>query len=54
MRGSFNCLVTAKEGCKITYHDRFERKNMDAKALVSGKGSNDRISGLLVKLSTDL
>lgn len=39
---------------KIANLDRFERKKVDGKVLVTRKGSNERISGMLVKLSTDL
>ena len=40
-------------GVKITNLDQFERKKVDGKVLIARKGSNERISGMLVKLSTD-
>lgn len=41
-------------GVKITNLDQFERKKVDGKVLITRKESNERISGTLVKLSTDL
>ena len=41
-------------GVKITNLDQFERKKVDGKILITLKGSNERVSGMLVKLSTDL
>ena len=41
-------------GVKITNLDQFERKQVDGKTLITRKGSNERISGSQVKLSTDL
>ena len=40
-------------GVKITNLDQFERKKVDGKVLITRKGSIERISGMLVKLSTD-
>ena len=40
-------------GVKITNLDQFERKQVESKVLITRKGSNERISGSLVKLSTD-
>jgi hypothetical protein len=40
-------------GVKITNLDQFERKRVDGKVPITRKGSNERISGTLVKLSTD-
>jgi len=40
-------------GVKITNPDQFERKKVDGKTLITRTGSNERISGMLVKLSTD-
>ena len=40
-------------GVKITNLDQFERKKVDGKVLITRQGSNERISGTLVKLSTD-
>ena len=41
-------------GVKITNLNQFERKKVDGKILITLKGSNERVSGMLVKLSTDL
>ena len=41
-------------GVKITNLDQFERKQVDGKTLITRKGSNERISGSQVKLSTDI
>ena len=41
-------------GVKITNLDQLERKQVDGKTLITPKGSNERISGSQVKLSTDL
>ena len=41
-------------GVKITNLDLFERKKVDGKTLITRKASNERISGMLVQLSTDL
>ena len=40
-------------GVKITNLDQRERKQVDGKTLITRKGSNERISGNEVKLSTD-
>ena len=40
-------------GVKITNLDQFERKKVDGKVLITRKGSDERSSGMLVKLSTD-
>jgi len=40
-------------GVKITNLDQFERKKVDGKVVITRKGSNERISGMLAKLSTD-
>ena len=40
-------------GVRITNLDQFERKQVDGKTLITRKGSTERISGMLVKLSTD-
>ncbi|HXT38448.1 MAG TPA: hypothetical protein VN887_00350 [Candidatus Angelobacter sp.] len=40
-------------GVKITNLDQFERKQVDRKILITRKGANERISGMLVKLSSD-
>jgi len=41
-------------GVQITNLGQFERKQVGGKVLITSKGSNERISGMLVKLSTDL
>lgn len=41
-------------GVKINNLDQFERKKVDGKVLITRKGSNERISGTLIELSTDL
>ena len=41
-------------GVGITNLDQFERKKLDGKVIITRKGSNERISGMAVKLSTDL
>jgi len=38
---------------KITNLDQFERKVVDGRTLITRKGSNERISGTVVRLSTD-
>ena len=38
---------------KVINLDQFERKRVDGKVLITRKGTNERISGMLVKLSTD-
>jgi len=40
-------------GVRITNLDQFECKKLDGKTLITRTGSNERISGMLVKLSTD-
>ncbi len=40
-------------GVKVTNLDQFERKKVDGKILITRKGSNQRISGNEVKLSSD-
>ena len=41
-------------GVKVINLDRFERKKVGGKVLITRKGSDERISGMLVKLSSDL
>ncbi len=51
-----SCLEAVRrveEGYRITNLDRFERKNVDGQTLITRKGSNERISGMDVQLSTD-
>ena len=50
------CLETVRrieQGYKITNLDEFERKRVDGKVLITRKGSDERISGSEVKLSSD-
>ena len=40
-------------GARVVNTNEFERRKVDGKVLITRKGSNERISGMLVKLSTD-
>ena len=40
-------------GAHVVNTNEFERKQVDGKTLITRKNSNERISGMLVKLSTD-
>jgi hypothetical protein len=40
-------------GVKVINLAQFERKKVDGKVLITRKGSNKRISGMLARLSTD-
>ncbi len=51
--GCLEAVRRTEEGFKITNLDQFERKKVDGKTLITRKGSNERISGMLVKLSSD-
>ena len=51
--GCQEAVVRYDAGVKITNLDQFERKKVDGKTLITRKGSNERISGMEVKLSTD-
>lgn len=51
--GCLEAVARYDAGVKITNLDQFERKKVDGKVLITRKGSNERISGTLVKLSTD-
>ena len=51
--GCQEAVVRFDAGVKIINLDQFERKKVDGKTLITHKGSNERISGMLVKLSTD-
>ena len=51
--GCLEAVLRHDAGVKITNLDQFERKQVDGKTLITRKGSNERISGTLVKLSTD-
>ena len=51
--GCHEAVARFDSGVKITNLDQFERKKVDGKVLITRRGSNERISGMLVKLSTD-
>ena len=51
--GCLEAVLRHDAGVKITNLDQFERKKVDGKTLITHIGSNERISGLAVKLSTD-
>ena len=51
--GCLEAVARFDAGVKITNLDQFERKKADGKVLITRKGSNERISGTLVKLSSD-
>jgi len=51
-----NCLEAVRrteDGYRIINLDQFERKQVDGKTLITHKGSNMRINGMDVKLSSD-
>jgi hypothetical protein len=52
--GCLEAVLRFDAGVKISNLDQFERKQVDGKTLVTRKGSNQRISGADVKLSSDL
>lgn len=52
--GCLEAVRRTEEGYRITNLDQFERKKVDGKVLITRKGSNERISGLQVKLSSEL
>ena len=52
--GCLEAVARHDAGVKIANLDQFERKKVDGKVLITRKGSNKRIGGMLVKLSTDL
>jgi hypothetical protein len=52
--GCLEAVRRTEEGYKITNLQEFERKKVDGKTLIARKGSNERISGMLVKLSSDV
>lgn len=41
-------------GVKVINLDQFERKNVNGKVLITRQGGDERISGMVVRLSTDL
>lgn len=51
--GCLEAVRRTEEGYTITNLDQFERKKVDGKTLITRKGSNARISGSEVKLSSD-
>lgn len=51
--GCLEAVRRTEEGYRITNLDHYERKNVDGKTLITRKGSNERISGMAVKLSSD-
>ena len=51
--GCLEAVARYDAGVKITNLDQFERKQVDGNTLITRKGSNERISGTEVKLSTD-
>lgn len=51
--GCLEAVRRNEDGFKITNLDQFERKKVDGKTLITRKGSNERINGLAVKLSSD-
>lgn len=52
--GCLEAVRRTEAGYRITNLDQFERKKVDGKVLITRKGSNERISGLQVKLSSEL
>ena len=51
--GCREAVARFDHGVKIINLSSFERKQVDGKTLITRKGSNDRINGMDVKLSTD-
>ena len=51
--GCQEAVARFEAAVKVINLDQFERKRVDGKVLITRKGSNERISGMLVKLSTD-
>jgi hypothetical protein len=51
--GCLEAVRRTEEGYRITNLDEFERKRVDGKVVITRKGSNERISGALVRLSSD-
>lgn len=52
--GCLEAVLRHDAGVKITNLDQFERKQVEGKVTITRTGSNKRISGSEVKLSTDL
>ena len=51
--GCLEAVRRTEEGYRITNLDQLERKKVAGKVIIALKGSDERISGLLVKLSGD-
>ncbi len=51
--GCLEAVDRIEQGYKITNLDEFERKRVDGKVVITRKGSDKRISGSEVKLSSD-
>jgi len=51
--GCLEAVRRTEEGFKITNLSQFERKKVNGKTLITRQGSNDRISGMEVQLSSD-
>lgn len=51
--GCLEAVLRTEQGYVITNLDRFERKRIDGKVVITCKGSNKRISGMEVALSSD-
>jgi hypothetical protein len=51
--GCQEAVRRTEEGYTITNLDQFERKQVNGQTLITRKGSNERISGLVVRLSSD-
>jgi hypothetical protein len=51
--GCLEAVARFDSAVRVTNLDEFERKKVDGKTLITRKGSNERISGKDVKLSTD-
>jgi hypothetical protein len=51
--GCLEAVRRTEEGDRITNLDQFERKKVDGKTLITRKGSDERINGMSVKLSSD-
>ena len=51
--GCLEAVRRTEDGFKITNLDQFERKKVEGMTLITRKGSNNRISGMDVKLSSD-
>lgn len=51
--GCLEAVRRTEEGYCITNFDEFERRRVDSRVVITRKGSNERISGMMVKLSSD-